>query len=288
MNPYEVLGMRNYTEERDRDYEKVNSELVRLYEFKKKFLEDKIRLLIRKFKLTEVDGQIEEIEDYMQKIQELYGPISDNEEVEWINKKIADINKAIEIIKSSKDDIENLERAYNMIRTPDLRLIQSIEALKKESETTDGLIHKVRYKKVEESEQTDLNAEQFLISLRKTGTLGYVNWTRKYSSYINQYTASISSGDKSIDVTIYTELPEIDLQDEKFQMFLLNKILTPKYMSYAIKNNGGYLGTPVKKADGNYEVDFNIEDFAAVMEYVKSLEEQNKKNENSSQDGQEI
>lgn len=275
MNPYEILGMRNYTQDKDIDYKRVNSELGRLYESKRKFLERKIEILMEKYKFSEVDGQIKEIENYIQKIEELYGTIDENEEVELINKRIADINKAIESIRRSKEEIGILEKAYSMVRTPDLRLIYSLEQIKREVEgNSEGLIHKLGYKRLEESQKSEVSTENITISLSNSGTLGYVNWTKAYQAYINQYQVSISSGDKIVDVTLYTELSRSDLQNEKFQEFLFNTILSPRYISYAVKKNRGYLGTPKIKSDGNFEIDFNTEDLAAVMEYEKLLKEQ--------------
>lgn len=186
------------------------------------------------------------------------------------------IAKLIEI----REELNNLNKAYRVIRSVYSRLVFFCEREKVKQGCEAELIQKVGEKPIEVSTKTILT-EGVQISKNKIinissgdrvmqhmGRLEYTNWTSAYQAYVNKY---MIMSNNQLSVPIYTNIPSEYSEDPEFIAFLKRVMLDKKYLEYAIRNNGGYLGSPTKK-DGNYVLEFNNEDLVAAQRNAEQKE----------------
>lgn len=279
MNPYKELGIRYQGIE----YEGLDEEIKEAYEKKKETYQNQIEEIYGKY--PNLPQEIEALQE-LDLIEFLR---QDGENVEFsvsalkrLEVKCQQLESSITRLIKTKEELDNLNKAYRVIKSVYSRLVFFCEREKIRQGCSPELVQKVEEKPIEINKKPividgvslsaksiiDINLEDGI--MRHMGKLEYTNWTSVCQSYINKY---MIMSNQQASYPLYTNIPSEYSEDLEFIAFLKRVMLDEKYLDYVIQNNGGYLGSPNKK-DGNYILEFNNEDLVAVQKFAKEKAKQ--------------
>lgn len=270
MNPYNVLeyeynGVEKETTDQElkeiyskksEEYKKVINNIYTEYDFPKEYkalIDIDIAYVVEK-KYEKINPEIEILSEVERKYEEIE-------------------NARIQLIENMEKLIA-LDKAYDKIKTVDLRLIYACENEIDKNGSNLDLIESIQYETSEilDTEETGINNSS--PNIEKVGRLEYKNCTGAYIGYIIKYKIKDESGTEQF---VFSDFSEKDLNNPEFIKFLNRTIFNNDYIEYALKNNAGYLGIPKKNKNGDFIIEFDAEDIVAAKKYEELIQKEDNK-----------
>ena len=269
MNPYNVLEYEYNGVEK----ETTDQELKEIYSKKSEEYKKVINNIYTEYDFPKEYKALIDI-DIAYVVEKKYGKINPEIEIlSEVERKYEEIENArIQLIENMEKLIA-LDKAYDKIKTVDLRLIYECEIEKDKNGVHSDLIESIQYEPVEigdiENVQTSLSS-----NIEQVGKLKYKNCTGAYIGYIIKYKIKDKSGTEQF---VFSDFSEKDLNNPEFIKFLNRIIFNNDYIEYALKNNAGYLGIPKKNKNGDFIIEFDAEDNVAAKKYEELIQKKDDK-----------